>query len=287
MGRAQRLRARTQSELNSLHNKTNKAVEEEEWRWQLQELIQNKDVDVIRKLAFKGFINRRFRKEIWPLLLNVKPSDRYNWDSRRHKKYGDIIDKDVNRSFNRIEVATTVPERIQCSLRNQLRDLLNGVLNKDEELHYVQGLHDIFSVILFECGEKLAYPIALELCRGKIKEFTRDSLQVTIMALDLLFPLVRKLDEKVEKFLVNSSVRPFFALSWFITWFSHDILNNQVVLHFFDFFLASHPLMPLYMCAIVNSIFCLFYRLFRSLLYESLDSIALQGWTTLTRMRIF
>jgi hypothetical protein len=44
-------------------------------------------------------------------------------------------------------------------------------------------------------------------------------------------------------------MEPFFALSWVITWFSHDIRDTALVKRLFDAFIVSHPLFPLYLSA--------------------------------------
>ncbi len=49
---------------------------------------------------------------------------------------------------------------------------------------------------------------------------------------------------------------PFFALPWFITWFSHDVTDINVVARLFDVFMGSHPLLPLYVCTAV----CIFTK---------------------------
>ena len=46
-------------------------------------------------------------------------------------------------------------------------------------------------------------------------------------------------------------IPPFFGLSWQLTWFAHTIDDFTTVQRLFDFFMASHPLMPLYV-AVVN-----------------------------------
>lgn len=46
-------------------------------------------------------------------------------------------------------------------------------------------------------------------------------------------------------------IPPFFGLSWQLTWFSHTLSDFPTVQRLFDFFIASHPLMPLYV-AVVN-----------------------------------
>lgn len=40
-----------------------------------------------------------------------------------------------------------------------------------------------------------------------------------------------------------------FAVSWVITWFAHDIGSLGSIERIYDFFLASHPLMNLYLSA--------------------------------------
>ena len=42
-------------------------------------------------------------------------------------------------------------------------------------------------------------------------------------------------------------MEPFFALSWLITWFSHEIRDTEQAKRLFDVFIVSHPLFPLYM----------------------------------------
>lgn len=44
-----------------------------------------------------------------------------------------------------------------------------------------------------------------------------------------------------------------FALSWLITWFGHVLLDFRHVVRLYDFFLACHPLMPIYFAAVVGT----------------------------------
>ena len=62
---------------------------------------------------------------------------------------------------------------------------------------------------------------------------------------------VSQADEEVHDQLAAAEVQPFFALGWFITWFAHSVDNLQHVSRLFDLFMASHPLMPLYVTAVV------------------------------------
>ena len=40
-----------------------------------------------------------------------------------------------------------------------------------------------------------------------------------------------------------------FALSWFITWYSHVLDDLDTILRLYDLFIVSHFLMPIYVAA--------------------------------------
>lgn len=50
----------------------------------------------------------------------------------------------------------------------------------------------------------------------------------------------------------RSDVGHMFALSWLITWFAHVINDPDSIFRIFDFFLGTHPLMPIYLGAAVS-----------------------------------
>ena len=43
---------------------------------------------------------------------------------------------------------------------------------------------------------------------------------------------------------------PAHPCSWYMTWFAHDVPALPQIARLFDLFLASHPLMPLYLAAV-------------------------------------
>lgn len=53
-------------------------------------------------------------------------------------------------------------------------------------------------------------------------------------------------------FLNRAEVGTIFALSWLITWFGHVLSDFRHVVRLYDFFLACHPLMPIYFAAVVR-----------------------------------
>jgi hypothetical protein len=51
--------------------------------------------------------------------------------------------------------------------------------------------------------------------------------------------------------LTAAELQPYFGLRWLITWFAHDLPDLGSAARMFDLFVASHPLMPLYVGALV------------------------------------
>jgi hypothetical protein len=44
-------------------------------------------------------------------------------------------------------------------------------------------------------------------------------------------------------------VQPFYAISWVLTWFAHDVDQWATVTRLYDAFLAAHPMLCLYLAA--------------------------------------
>lgn len=47
----------------------------------------------------------------------------------------------------------------------------------------------------------------------------------------------------------RASVGTMFALPWYLTWFGHSLNKYKDVVRLYDFFLATPPLMPIYVAA--------------------------------------
>ena len=50
----------------------------------------------------------------------------------------------------------------------------------------------------------------------------------------------------------RAEVGTIFCLSWLITWYGHVLDDAKHTVRLYDFFLASHPLMPIYLAAAVR-----------------------------------
>lgn len=49
---------------------------------------------------------------------------------------------------------------------------------------------------------------------------------------------------------------PYYALSWILTWFSHDFENYEKVVRLFDLFISSPATMPIFIASAVCVCVC-------------------------------
>lgn len=164
--------------------------------------------------------------------------------------------------------------------QRRLANLINYTLVKSyavteptDRMRYYQGYHDIACIFLSSLGgsvktspstsyssstsnmEPLAASMGLQVPAGVLLQVSqshlRDCLKANFSSLQVclrltLFPLLALMDPPVHDHLAACQMEPFFALSWVITWFSHDVRDTELVKRLFDAFIVSHPLMPIY-----------------------------------------
>ncbi len=152
-------------------------------------------------------------------------------------------------------------------------------LNLTEKLRYYQGYHDVSCILLSALGgETRSPPKQISMDSSNVKSIHEKAIKTAqAMGLDLptevlvqlshshfrdmmksnfenltkvlklvVMPLLAALDYEVYQHLVDCDMEPYFCLSWIITWFSHDVRDTDLVKRLFDFFIASHPLMSIY-----------------------------------------
>lgn len=120
----------------------------------------------------------------------------------------------------------------------------------------LQGMHDIASVLLLVLNdERKAYFVLERLCLFHIRDACAKDLGEIKSVLYLLFPLLRLVDVQVYDFILRShrdadlTMHPVFALPWILTLYSHTLDQLATIARLMDFFIVSHPLMPLYFAA--------------------------------------
>lgn len=156
-----------------------------------------------------------------------------------------VIDVDIARSL-----WDWVGDRHRDHWRSALHRVLTALCLKHEgRVSYYQGMHDIAAVLVLTTGEHAAFRILDRLATSLLRDYTQPSLEPAARALALLPLLLAKSDPPLAAHLQGARVQPFYALPWLLCWFSHDLKDLGEVRRLFDLFLASHPLMPLYVAA--------------------------------------
>jgi hypothetical protein len=81
--------------------------------------------------------------------------------------------------------------------------------------------------------------------------FLSDSLHPVMQQLNTLYDIIEFRNPELAQFLIKSETPPYFALSWLLTWFSHDLTDPSQAARLFDLFICSDQRMPLYVSACV------------------------------------
>uniref|UniRef100_A0A3Q3AQH0 TBC1 domain family, member 20 n=1 Tax=Kryptolebias marmoratus TaxID=37003 RepID=A0A3Q3AQH0_KRYMA len=197
------------------------------------------DVATLRRMAISegGLLTDEIRCQVWPRLLNVPPNlldqEPEKVEREDNKDYNQVL-LDVQRSLRRFPPG--MPDEQREGLQEELIDIILRVLKRNPQLHYYQGYHDIVVTFLLVVGERLATVLVEKLSTHHLSAFRH---------LRVFF---------YNNFIViifRAEVGTVFALSWLITWFGHVLSDFRHVVRLYDFFLACHPLMPIYFAAVI------------------------------------
>ena len=104
-------------------------------------------------------------------------------------------------------------------------------------------------VFLLVLGPEDASAAVARLSLLRIRDFMLSSLDPALAQLELLRPILRAADPVLYDHLPKS--QPSFALAGTITMFAHNIQDYKDITRLFDFFLARHAVMPIYLFAAV------------------------------------
>lgn len=197
-----------------------------------------------------GLVSTELRQKSWPIIFGIdidKLPKKPNRQKVRENQWFNQVKLDVDRSASRIPT-NLLPEQKE-TMQENLMDLILHILCENPDLHYYQGYHDITITILQVCGLRLAMPVAERLTRDYLRDFMQQTMDSTRLVLDLIFPLINEMDPELHHFLKESEVGSYFALSWLLTWYGHVIKDLKRTCRIYDFFIASHPAMPMYLAA--------------------------------------
>ncbi|XP_048518455.1 TBC1 domain family member 20 isoform X2 [Dendroctonus ponderosae] len=194
-----------------------------------------------------GLVGDDLRYTVWPLLLGVDPSTDEKIPSLEelsaHPEYQQVV-LDVNRSLKRFPPGIPYEQRV--ALQDQLTVLILRVIIKYPHLRYYQGYHDVAITFLLVVGEAVAFRIMEKLSTENLRECMEPTMEKTDYRLNYIYALLYNVDRDLHNFMDNAGVGTMFALPWFLTWFGHSLNRYKDVVRLYDYFLATPPLMPLY-----------------------------------------
>ncbi|XP_064598713.1 TBC1 domain family member 20-like [Liolophura sinensis] len=222
----------------------------------IQKCLESDPVDItsLRQLAISrgGLINDELRRKVWPELLGVDVSSIPPKPDQSvliaHRDYNQVV-LDVNRSLKRFPPGMEEEKRL--GLQDQLVDVIMRILVNHNELHYYQGYHDICVTFLLVVGEDLTFALVDQLSTNHLRDFMDVNMERTNHILNYLYPIVEQASPKLCEFMERSEVGTIFCLSWLITWYGHVLTEFRHIVRLYDFFIACHPLMPIYLCAAI------------------------------------
>ncbi|XP_056130192.1 TBC1 domain family member 20 [Lampris incognitus] len=212
------------------------------------------DVAALRRMAISegGLLTDEIRCQVWPRLLNVPlhilEQEPETVERENNKDYNQVL-LDVQRSLRRFPPG--MPDEQREGLQEELIDIILRVLKRNPQLHYYQGYHDIVVTFLLVLGERLATALVEKLSTHHLRDFMDPTMDNTKHILNYLMPIIEKVNPDVHDFMQQAEVGTIFALSWLITWFGHVLSDFRHVVRLYDFFLACHPLMPIYFAAVI------------------------------------
>ncbi|XP_053694919.1 TBC1 domain family member 20 [Sabethes cyaneus] len=199
-----------------------------------------------------GLINDDLRRKVWPLLVGVDlnmidPAPSLA-ELNNHPEYNQVV-LDVNRSLKRFPPGIPYEQRV--ALQDQLTVLILRVIIKYPHLKYYQGYHDVAITFLLVVGEEVAFHVMEILSTNHLVECMQETMEPTQRRLMFIYPLVKKENPALCKFLERSTVGTLFALPWYLTWFGHSLNSYRSVVRLYDYFLASDFLLPIYVTSAI------------------------------------
>ncbi|XP_070500407.1 TBC1 domain family member 20 [Chironomus tepperi] len=199
-----------------------------------------------------GLINDDLRQKVWPLLLSVDVTQCDPVPSleelSKHPEYNQVV-LDVNRSLKRFPPGIPLAKRL--ALQDQLTAIILRVISKYPHLSYYQGYHDVAVTFLLVCGDEIAFHIMEILSTDHLVECMQKTFEIVQKRLLLIYAIVWRENKDLYEYLERSQCGLLFALPWYLTWFGHSLNHYRSVVRLYDYFLASEPLLPLYVTAAI------------------------------------
>ena len=211
--------------------------DETEYRARLHALLRRSDAwrtqTLVRFAPSRGFVDAETRQSAWPRVLGIAEIDTRAFRDAARRTHADssVVDADCARSLWAFTSAWREEDREAA--RVKLKRVIDGAVNvhtpreRDDDddddardrrrsgspggpsvartrfparrkVHYYQGFHDLCSVLLLNCGEKIACACAERLAVFHQRDATRAHVAPLLDALSLVSPLLESVDEDLH-----------------------------------------------------------------------------------------
>ncbi|GAA5870777.1 hypothetical protein JCM1840_006802 [Sporobolomyces johnsonii] len=227
-------------------------------RERIEHAVQTKDLEELRRMSSEtgGFENSELRRLVWPALLGVdRKGKKRATNGQSPEDFPDSLPARDDERQVRLDIIRSLinyPTGISDDEREVLRDRLEKailtVLRRYPALQYFQGYHDIVSIFLLTLeDDDLVVATTEQMSLHRIRDSMGSGLEPTLGYLKLVHRIVQKVDPQLYDIINQAASMPFFALSWALTLFSHDLYSVAVIARLFDFLLAHNPAMISYL----------------------------------------
>ncbi|CAH8666715.1 unnamed protein product [Schistosoma margrebowiei] len=200
-----------------------------------------------------GLVDNDVRKVVWPILVrgNCELPDIDPETVKHHPSYHQV--KLDTCRMTSLMPKDSNPEEIESTQQIVTR-LVISVLVDNPSLHYYQGFHDICYVFFSVLGERESRMLLNKLIPTHFSLFMQKSMDVTLEYMQLIFALLEHVSTSVLNSIESVELGPDFAIAWIITWFAHVLPNMDDVRRLFDLFLATDPIMLVYVSVAIITI---------------------------------
>ncbi|KAJ1827623.1 GTPase-activating protein gyp8, partial [Coemansia sp. RSA 2599] len=134
--------------------------------------------------------------------------------------------------------------------QKQLEKVVLTVLRSYPWLSYYQGFHELTMIYVSVFGSERP---AIEAAKMTALFFVRDAmssdLENVLQQLRLLYVLLKMISPEIHDLLTELDVPAFFAISWVLTWFAHDLDDFGAICRIYDFLITMPPMQVVYMAA--------------------------------------
>lgn len=99
--------------------------------------------------------------------------------------------------------------------------------------------------------DSLAFSVAETVANNYMVDYMKEDFELVCKFMHIILLIVKAADPELFQHFQSAKLEPFFATSWLLTWFAHDIKNLDDSARVFDVLLASPPMFSFYLTAAV------------------------------------